>query len=204
MSYQINPVETGPEREKRLWLESLARFRSLWYAREEQTIAFDDPLHNWVERQRKLHRNNMLVPWKRRQLDMIAFPYEPANRASSPDNMGYALLLCAFHAEHGHYAPTQTVGGPDLMRWVRLMRQSSGQKGVIAETAESARAALDYLKLKIPDFDLAKTGMCDVNWHRGRSSNRFGAAAPPGWDHPSERCKDVPQRLSANSGGNQS
>lgn len=190
------PVQNRPERENRQWLQACAQFMVLWAHRQEDTVADDHPLQDWITRQRKHHRNNHLMPWKRRLLDQIDFPYIAARKSSTPSNLEYAQKLCAFGRENGHYAPTIGQGGGGLTRWVRLMRQSNGTQGMEGEGTASARNALAYLQQEIPGFKWEKTVKSEHNQTQGLTFNGYTPAKrePRTGRVRTRRCTEVLER----------
>jgi integrase len=183
------PSATGPDvpvrghwplkrqtKETRLWKAACKHFAALWLARTSDEIGNEHPLQDWVTRQRKLARNGKLQAWKRDMLDTIGFPYLAARVVDAPSDLGHAKALHAFYDEHGHYAPTVTIGGTALTRWVRLMRQSGGTHGLISGNAKTAKLALRYLKSHIAGFNLANTHKAELNAARGLSFNGYAKA----------------------------
>ena len=97
------------------------------------------------------------MPWKRALLDAISFPYVASLKLTTPTDLDYARRLHAFFVKHGHYAPTITIGGAGLTRWVRRMRESSATQGLATGNATSAKAAITYLRANLPEMNTPAT-----------------------------------------------
>lgn len=185
-------AESRIARERRQWLASYAQFRVYWSTRVRDTIADDHPLQDWITRQRKLHRNKKLMPWKRTLLDAISFPYVASLKLTTPTDLVYARRLHAFYVKHGHYAPTITIGGAGLTRWVRRLRESDGKQGLATGTAESAAAAIAYLRANLPEFSLASTRKVELNTAMGLSFNGYEPGTSAG--APTKLRRDLRER----------
>jgi hypothetical protein len=159
--------------ERDAWMASLAAFKRAWETRASDSISDEHPLAQWIARQRKLYRTKKLMPWKHELLKKAGFPFVAHKVENTPTDQEYAVQLFAFFTEHGHYAPTITIGGAGLTKWTKSMAQSNGKVGLKSGTAQSAAKALSYLKQNILGFSFAKTKKERINAAKGLTFNGY-------------------------------
>lgn len=131
------------------------------------------PLEKWVQKQRTLHHQGRLQDWKRKALREAHFDFVAPRNSAVKTNEQYAHELVAFYLQHGHWSPTQTVGGAGLTKWWKKMHDSGGKVGIVSQSSESAMAAAKILRERIPGFTFCAPGKSDINRSRGLSFNGF-------------------------------
>lgn len=107
-----------PQRELQDWVHHLHDYRQLKESTDwDGMTPRGHPLEKWVQKQRTLYNQGKLMAWKKRMLEDAGFDFVAPRTAKVPTDVDYAHQLVAFYKEHGHYAPTQTVGGAGLTKW---------------------------------------------------------------------------------------
>jgi hypothetical protein len=173
--------EIYPKEELR---ERVTRERSIWIKRLSDAIEercwgegwnprkkVGKESRMWIDKQRKLHKLGKLMEWKRRVLERVEFPFSPQKEVAT--NMGHAARLVKFYEEYGHYAPTMSYGGGALTHWVCELRETDGRVGIISDTPESAKEAIEYLKKNIRGFDMSLTVKETFNKLHGLTHNGY-------------------------------
>ena len=162
------------ERELQHWVLHLHTFRQLKEGSNwDGTTPRGHPLEQWVQKQRTLHNQGKLMSWKRKMLEEAGFDFISPRAAKDPTDVDYARKLVAFYREHGHYAPTQTVGGAGLTKWWIRFRTTRGECGLRGGNAQTASEALKILKKQIPGFTFDAPTKAMINKAQGRSSNGY-------------------------------
>lgn len=163
-----------PQRELQDWVHHLHDYRQLKESTDwDGMTPRGHPLEKWVQKQRTLYNQGKLMAWKKRMLEDAGFDFVAPRTAKVPTDVDYAHQLVAFYKEHGHYAPTQTVGGAGLTKWWTEFRQSKGARGLASGDSTSAREARKVLKKQIPGFSFDAPTKAEINRASGRSFNGF-------------------------------
>lgn len=186
------------------WHENFDRFFMLWKDRTDDFIRRGHPMQFWVWKQRAAYRKKKLQAWQIQRLDSIGFPMDGARLANNPTNAEYAQQLVEFYREHGHHAPTQTIGGAGLAKFTKKFAASKGLRGIttvppgVDLEADLARAR-QIVQEGIPDFSYEKCSKKERNDALGLSHNGY-APAQPKEKAPSERYLHVCERVNRDLG----
>ena len=181
--HSVGPQIPRKEQEDRHWRTSLAAFKLYWDGRTSDIIPNNHALQCWVSRQRKHYKNGSLQPWKLEILKSIDFPFESATAQKRLTNLDYAKRLVEFFKLNGHYAPTITIGGAGLTKWVYNMRLSGGAIGLRGRLAGPVGPAMSHLRTHIDGFAWSNTCKAEVNQSQGKTFNGYDVTAPKALAH---------------------
>lgn len=172
------------------WLRRFSCFREMWAQRHSDLVPRGHPMEHWVWKQRAAHKKGTMQVWRADLLAGIGFPLEAlkVEHGEPMTDVTYALKLIDFWHQHDHYAPTITIGGAGLTRWVRLMRDSCGLSGLFSGTPQSVAEANRLLFNSIDGFDWRNTHKSDINLGSGLSFNGF---APSNYKRPGTRGRQL-------------
>lgn len=166
------------ERETIEWKAICAQYAAAKEAGWDGITERGHPLEQWVHKQLRLHKIGRLQEWKRPALREAKFDFVAPRKGAETTNEQYAHELVAFYLEHGHWAPTQTVGGAGLTKWWNRMCASGGMMGSASQSSESAQEAAKILRERIPGFSFRGPAKAQINRSRGLSFNGFAKKAP--------------------------
>jgi hypothetical protein len=164
--------------ETKAWLASLERYTQLKSVGWNGITPRGHELEKWVQKQRTLHHQAKLLPWKKAALDKAGFAFVAPRKSMTPSDQDHARNLVVFFQLHGHYAPTQTDGGAALTKWWGRFRDTKGQSGLTAGSKESALEALQILKSGIPEFVFDGASKSQINESKGLTFNGFNPKLP--------------------------
>lgn len=164
--------------ETKAWLASLERYTQLKSVGWNGITPRGHELEKWVQKQRTLHHQAKLLPWKKAALDKAGFAFVAPRKSMTPSDQDHARNLVVFFQLHGHYAPTQTDGGAALTKWWGRFRDTNGQSGLTTGSKESALEALQILKSGIPEFAFDGASKSHFNESKGLTFNGFTPKQP--------------------------
>jgi hypothetical protein len=164
--------------ETKAWLASLERYTQLKSEGWNGITPRGHELEKWVQKQRTLHHQAKLLPWKKVALDKAGFAFVAPRNSMTPSDQDHARNLVVFFQSHGHYAPTQTHGGAALTKWWSRFRDTNGQSGLATGSKESALEALQILKSGIPRFVFDGAAKSQINESKGLTFNGFTPKQP--------------------------
>ncbi|NWF46047.1 hypothetical protein F3K02_12410 [Hydrogenophaga sp. D2P1] len=164
--------------ETKAWLASLERYTHLKSVGWNGITPRGHELEKWVQKQRTLHHQAKLLPWKKAALDKAGFAFVAPRKSKTPTDQDHARNLVVFFQLHGHYAPTQTDGGAALTKWWGRFRDTNGQSGLTTGSKESALEALQILKSGIPEFVFDGASKSQINESKGLTFNGFNPKQP--------------------------
>lgn len=166
------------ERETIEWKAVCAQYKAARDAGWDGVTERGHPLEQWVHKQRRLHKIGRLQDWKRQALREARFDFVSPRQQATTTNEQYAHELVAFYLQHGHWSPTQTVGGAGLTKWWKKMSETGGRVGILSQSTESAQEAARILRERIPGFSFRPPSKAQINQSRGLSFNGFAKEAP--------------------------
>lgn len=160
------------------WMLKFLKLHETWSRRVDDQVRRGHPQQNWVQKQRAAYRRGELEAWQLSRFERIGFPLASVRQQAMPTNAEYAARLVDFYREHGHHAPTHTIGGNGITHWLAAFAGSKGRVGLSrlpVGTDESAdlKSAMKIITDGIPGFTFGACSKAALNREKGLSHNGY-------------------------------
>lgn len=160
------------------WMLNFLELHETWSRRVDDLVRRGHPQQNWVQKQRAAHRRGELEEWQLSRFERIGFPLASVRQQAIPTNAEYAARLVDFYREHGHHAPTHTIGGNGITQWLAAFAGSKGRAGlsrlpVGTDEPADLKSAMKIITDGIPGFTFGACSKATLNRAKGLSHNGY-------------------------------